>query len=108
MARKGVVSALCPDRSPVVDTDPAPDPDPTPERPGIRIYAPPLYRDHDDGARWSKRYGDFPNAAYACSCGQKGKAAGPRRVAALVDEYAAHKHFCTGNPATPTERRTAA
>ncbi|WP_199863786.1 hypothetical protein [Streptomyces sp. Root264] len=108
IARKGVVSALCPDRSPVVDTDPAPDPDPTPERPGIRIYAPPLYRDHDDGARWSKRYGDFPNAAYACSCGQKGKAAGPRRVAALVDEYAAHKHFCTGNPATPTERRTAA
>lgn len=27
-----------------------PSPDPTPERPGIRIYAPPVYRDHKDGA----------------------------------------------------------
>ncbi|MFD7405206.1 hypothetical protein ACFV7R_21560 [Streptomyces sp. NPDC059866] len=82
--------------------------DPTPDKPGIRIYAPPVYRSHDDGARWSKRYGDTPTAAYACPCGQTGTATGPRTVAALVTEYAAHKHFCTGAPAALAEGRTAA
>ncbi|WP_174855578.1 hypothetical protein [Streptomyces rishiriensis] len=107
-ARKGVATALCPDRSPVVDADPAPSPDPTPGRPGVRIYAPPVYRDHEDGARWSKRYGDFPSAAYACACGKTATAAGPRRVAALVDEYTAHKTACAGVPATLPEGRAAA
>ncbi|MFE7929431.1 hypothetical protein ACFU6S_11920 [Streptomyces sp. NPDC057456] len=106
-ARKGVVTALCPDRSPVVDADPAPSPDPTPDRPGVRIYAPPVYRNHEDGARWSKRYGDFPSAAYACTCGKTATAAGPR-VAALIDEYTAHKTACAGVPATLPEGRAAA
>ncbi|GGU94456.1 hypothetical protein GCM10010260_31950 [Streptomyces filipinensis] len=82
--------------------------DPTPDRPGIRIYAPPFYRHHYDGARWSKRYGDTPTAAYACPCGQTGTARGRDDVAALVTDYAAHKHFCTGTPVTHTERRNAA
>ncbi|MFJ4472013.1 hypothetical protein ACIP2X_31635 [Streptomyces sp. NPDC089424] len=82
--------------------------DPTPDRPGIRIYAPPAYRHHRDGARWSKRYGDTPTAAYACPCGQTGTATGPNSVAALVTEYEAHRHFCTGAPGALTEGRTAA
>lgn len=82
--------------------------DPTPDRPGIRIYAPPVYRHHQDGARWSTRHGDTPRAAYACPCGQTGTAAGPRSVAALVTEYDAHKDACTGAPASLTEGRTAA
>ncbi|MFF4120119.1 hypothetical protein ACFY0P_42700 [Streptomyces sp. NPDC001714] len=82
--------------------------DPTPDRPGIRIYAPPVYRHHYDGARWSKRYGDTPTAAYACPCGQTGTAKGLDAVADLVTEYEAHKDFCTGTPALRTERRNAA
>ncbi|WP_328506312.1 hypothetical protein [Streptomyces sp. NBC_00391] len=82
--------------------------DPTPDRPGIRIYAPPVYRSHDDGARWSKRYGDTPTAAYACPCGQSSAATGQHAVAALVAEYDAHKSACTGAPAPRTERRNAA
>jgi hypothetical protein len=82
--------------------------DPTPERPGIRIYAPPIYRHRYDGARWSKRYGDTPTAAYACPCGQTDTARGQDDVAALVADYAAHKHFCTGTPAQQYERRNAA
>ncbi|MFI9566501.1 hypothetical protein [Streptomyces rishiriensis] len=107
-ARQGVVTALCPDRSAVVDIDPAPDPDPTPQRPGIRIYAPPVYRHPRDGARWSKRYGGTPTAAYACPCGHTDTANGQQAVADLVADYDAHKHFCTGTPAALTERRTAA
>ncbi|WP_197972704.1 hypothetical protein [Streptomyces gossypiisoli] len=106
-ARKGVVSAL--PRSGRFPADAArPSPDPTPDAPGIRIYAPPVYRHHYDGARWSKRYGSTPTAAYACPCGQTGTATGPNSVAALVAEYEAHKHFCTGAPAVLTEGRTAA
>ncbi|MGI5138173.1 hypothetical protein [Streptomyces sp. CA-106110] len=82
--------------------------DPTPDRTGIRIYAPPVYRSHGDGARWSKRYADTPTAAYACPCGQTGSARGQQAVADLVTEYEAHKHFCTGVPAPHSERRNAA
>jgi hypothetical protein len=82
--------------------------DPTPERPGIRIFTPPVYRHHYDGARWSKRYGDTPTAEYACTCGQTSTATGQHAVAALVAEYDAHKHACTGAPAPQTERRNAA
>ncbi|MCX4698675.1 hypothetical protein [Streptomyces sp. NBC_01373] len=83
-------------------------PDPTPDQPGIRIYAPPLYRHHWDGARWSKRQGDTPNAAYACSCGQTGTATGAPNVAALAAEYAYHETVCAGAPAAVPERRNAA
>ncbi|MFJ8105631.1 hypothetical protein [Streptomyces sp. NPDC096132] len=93
-ARKGVLSSL---RS-----------DPTPDRPGIRIYAPPVYRHHYDGTRWSKRYGDTPTAAYACPCGHTETATGQHAVAALIAEYYAHKTACTGTPAALPEGRTAA
>ncbi|BDH08420.1 hypothetical protein [Streptomyces seoulensis] len=82
--------------------------DPTPDRPGLRIYAPPLYRDHWDGARWSKRGADTPTAAYACHCGQTRTARGAHQVAALVAEYDAHKPNCTGTHAASPERRAAA
>lgn len=106
-ARKGVPSAV---RSEKFRSDEArhSTPDPAPDRPGIRIYAPPLYRHHWDGARWAKRQGDTPNAAYACTCGQTGTATGTPNVAALVAEYTDHKAACTGAPAAPTERRAAA
>ncbi|WP_405617822.1 hypothetical protein [Streptomyces sp. NBC_00076] len=99
-ARKGVVTAL--------RSNPHPGTDPTPDQPGIRISAPPVYRDHWDGARWSKRYGSTPTAAYACTCGETSTATGPGNVAALVADYDAHKSACTGTPAAPTEGRAAA
>ncbi|MEU6535821.1 hypothetical protein [Streptomyces sp. NPDC047000] len=106
-ARKGVVTALRSDRfrsdQARHNTD-----DPTPQRPGIRIYAPPVYRHHWDGARWSTRPGDTPTAAYACGCGQTNTATGADAVTALAREYDAHKAACTGVPATRTERRNAA
>ncbi|MFJ2828583.1 hypothetical protein ACIPC1_13565 [Streptomyces sp. NPDC087263] len=82
--------------------------DPTPDQPGIRIYAPPVYRHHKDGARWSKRPGDTPNAAYACICGQTRMATGSHAVAALVADYDAHKAACSGALARLPEGRTAA
>ncbi|CBG72405.1 hypothetical protein SCAB_53661 [Streptomyces scabiei 87.22] len=106
-ARKGVVTSL-PRTNRLPARDMRPSSDPTPERPGIRIYAPPVYRHHWDGARWSKRHGATPNAAYACACGHTDTATGPTAVAALVDDYAAHKHFCTGKPTASQEGRTAA
>ncbi|MFD5014604.1 hypothetical protein [Streptomyces chartreusis] len=105
-ARKGVVTAL---RSKGFRTsDIRPGTDPTPERPGIRVYAPPVYRHHWDGARWSTRPGDTPNAAYACTCGQSGTATGALDVAALAADYAYHRSTCTGAPASLPERRAAA
>lgn len=104
--RQAVLSAL---RSDPHATHQACHPDdPTPGRPGIRISAPPVYRHHYDGARWSTRYGATPTAAYACPCGQTGIARGQQAVAALVAEYEAHKDACTGTPAPRTERRNAA
>jgi hypothetical protein len=105
-ARKGVVTVLRPDRHP--GTDLRPGPDPAPARPGIRIYAPPVYRDHYDGARWSTRYGATPTAAYACPCGQTGTARGQDAVVALVAEYEAHTSGCTGQHTARTEGRAAA
>ncbi|MEU6530446.1 hypothetical protein ABZ869_14790 [Streptomyces sp. NPDC046928] len=105
-ARKGVRTAPRSDRFWVGDVRPGDDP--TPERPGIRIYALPVYRDHYDGARWSKRHATTPTAAYACRCGQTAAAKGQDSVTALVREYAAHTSYCTGTPATPTEGRAAA
>ncbi|MFF4210714.1 hypothetical protein ACFYZE_15430 [Streptomyces sp. NPDC001796] len=101
--RQAVLSALRSDPHPAHGAD-----DPTPERPGIRIYAPPVYRSHDDGARWSKRYSGTPTAAYACTCGQTATVTGQHAVAALAAEYDAHKYACTGAPALHTERRNAA
>ncbi len=102
-ARKGVVTALRSNRSPA-----RPGADPTPDAPGIRIFAPPVYRHHYDGGRWSTRPGARPSAAYACRCGQTGSATGPESVAALVAEYDAHRSACTGTPAAPLEGRAAA
>ncbi|MGY4925318.1 hypothetical protein [Streptomyces sp. 900105755] len=101
-AAEGVVAALRSDRQ-----MPAPG-DPTPERPGIQIYAPPVYRDHYDGARWSKRYGDTPRVAYACPCGLVNTATGPRTVPALIVEYEVHKQVCDGTPTPDMDERTAA
>ncbi|WP_031071600.1 hypothetical protein [Streptomyces sp. NRRL S-118] len=102
-ARKGVVTALRSNRSPARAGA-----DPTPDTPGIRIFAPPIYRHHYDGARWSTRHGALPTAAYACRCGLTGTATGPDAVAALVAEYDAHRSACTGLPAQLTEGRHAA
>ncbi|MEH6374592.1 hypothetical protein V7793_09675 [Streptomyces sp. KLMMK] len=106
--RQAVLSALRPDLHPTGRRDLGPD-DPTPERPGIRISAAPVYRSHHDGARWSKRYGDTPTAAYACACGQTGTATGQRAVAALVAEYEKHKAVAhSRTPGRHNERRDAA
>ncbi|MFK0117288.1 hypothetical protein [Streptomyces sp. NPDC090994] len=99
-ARKGVVTAL--------RADPRPAGDPTPDRPGIRVYAPPVYRRPNDGARWSKRPGDTPTAAWACPCGEYRTARGLDAVTALVTAYDTHKHACPGTPVPHTESRTAA
>ncbi|MEU0443436.1 hypothetical protein ABZ202_27505 [Streptomyces sp. NPDC006186] len=105
--RQAVLSALPTTEHPTGHPQPGPD-DPTPERPGIRISAPPVYRHHNDGARWSKRNGDTPTAAYACPCGQTRTARGQAAVVALVADYEAHKHACTGTPTQHHERRNAA
>ncbi|WP_216869246.1 hypothetical protein [Streptomyces brasiliscabiei] len=104
-ARKGVPIALRPKSQ--TDTVPLPDPDdPTPERPGIRIYAPPVYRSHYDGARWSKRLAATPTAAYACACGKTDTARGLRAVVALIDNYNFHRSRCPRH--TQQEGRAAA
>ncbi|WP_329286689.1 hypothetical protein [Streptomyces sp. NBC_01455] len=82
---------------------------PTPDRPGIRIFAPPVYRHPKGGARWGKRYGDTPTAAYACSCGLTDTARGADDVAALIADYDYHRaKECTGGLAALTEGRAAA
>ncbi|WP_406722640.1 hypothetical protein OG968_18505 [Streptomyces althioticus] len=103
VARKGVVTALRSNRSQI-----RPGADPAPDAPGIRIFAPPVYRHHHDGARWSTRPGALPTATYACVCGLTGTATGPEAVAALITEYDAHRSACTGTPARLPERRNAA
>ncbi|MET8974340.1 hypothetical protein ABZX85_01850 [Streptomyces sp. NPDC004539] len=106
-AREGVPSALLPDPHPGHHPGDGIT-DPTPDRPGIRIYAPPVYRRPKDGARWSKRLGDTPTAAYACACGHSATATGLRAVTALVTAYDAHKTACTGTPTAQPDRRAAA
>ncbi|MGW4442301.1 hypothetical protein [Streptomyces sp. NPDC004682] len=105
-ARKGVVTALRPDRHRATDVRPSADP--TPERPGIRIFAPPVYRNHCDGARWSQRTAATPTGAYTCACGEVATATGAEAVAALARAYAAHVSACIGTPATLTDGRNAA
>ncbi|MBZ6088944.1 hypothetical protein KVH02_11480 [Streptomyces olivaceus] len=102
-ARKGVVTALFPNRSQV-----RPGGDPTPDMPGIRVFAPPVYRHRYDGARWSTQTGALSTAAYACRCGQTGTATGPEKASALVAEYDTHRSVCTGAPAATPEGRDAA
>ncbi|MEU4999409.1 hypothetical protein [Streptomyces sp. NPDC021622] len=106
-ARQGVVTALRPDQQSTSQVRHNPD-DPTPQQPGIRIYAPPVYRDHYDGARWSTRHGDTPDAAFACPCGLTDTAAGARQVARLVALWDVHRATCTGTPAPHEEGRAAA
>ncbi|MBY8345211.1 hypothetical protein LXH13_21235 [Streptomyces spinosirectus] len=97
-ARQGV--RTCPDPQTAAPGDP------TPEQPGIRISAPPVYRHHYDGARWSKRLGATPTAAYACACGRTGNASGRDSVAALAAAYDAHRDTCPLR--APQEGRAAA
>lgn len=92
-ARKGAPTAVRSKSEPYAVPLPDPD-DPTPQRPGIRIYAPPVYCDHYDGARWSKRLAAIPTATYACACGKTDTARGLRAVAALVDNYNSHRTCC--------------
>ncbi|MGQ4380937.1 hypothetical protein ACN6K9_004805 [Streptomyces sp. SAS_267] len=107
-ARQGVLSVLVrPDRDPA-GAAPGHRDDPTPDRPGIRIYAPPVYRHHYDGARWSTRHGDTPYAAYACACGLTDTACGADDVADVISDYEYHRaKECTGTPVL-TEGRAAA
>ncbi|WP_405647277.1 hypothetical protein [Streptomyces sp. NBC_00019] len=97
---EGVRTALRP------DSQPSDAGNPTPDRPGIRIYAPPVYRHHYDGARWTKRYSDTPTAAYACPCGQTDTATGRDNVADLVADYDYHRTTCPH--LNPQEGRRAA
>ncbi|MEU8944020.1 hypothetical protein [Streptomyces sp. NPDC048489] len=105
VARQGVLSAV---PSILRAADAPESADPTPERPGIRIYAAPVYRSHWDRARWSLRHADTPNAAYACACGLVRTAHGARAVAALAADYETHKQLCTTAPAPVAEGRHAA
>ncbi|MFD3476990.1 hypothetical protein [Streptomyces sp. NPDC058695] len=107
-ARQGVVIALPRSKRFPREVARPTSSDPTPEQPGIRIYAPPVYRHHYDGARWSKRHGDTPTAAYACGCGEADSAVGPESVAALLSDYEAHKSACTGTSTATQEGRAAA
>lgn len=93
VGRKPVLTVVRTDPRP--PTLPGPSEDPTPDKPGIRIYAPPIYRDHTDGARWSMRHATTPTAAWACACGQMDTARGRNAVALLADQYSQHKRACT-------------
>ena len=90
-ARQGVVTALPRSNRPAA----RPGVDPTPDVPGIRIFAPPVYRHHDDGARWSTRPGALPTAAYACPCGQTGTARGQSQ---LRQAFEFTKSYCMPQP----------
>ncbi|MEV0093370.1 hypothetical protein [Streptomyces sp. NPDC050738] len=64
---------------------------PTLDFPGLHIVAAPIYRGHDDSARWSTHTDGAPSASYVCGgCGQSDEAAGSDNVKALVDDYTAH------------------
>ncbi|MFE4676176.1 hypothetical protein [Streptomyces sp. NPDC056723] len=106
-ARQGVVIALPRSKRFPREVARPTSSDPTPEQPGIRIYAPPVYRHHYDGARWSKRYANTPTAACACRCGATDTASGVDEVAALVRDYEAHTSACTGTPLTQEGRAAA-
>ncbi|WP_246203405.1 hypothetical protein [Streptomyces tailanensis] len=64
---------------------------PTPDRPGLHVAAEPIYRRHDDPARWWNTTASTPSGSYTCGpCGQSDTATGHRDVAALVDDYTAN------------------
>ncbi|WP_406517565.1 hypothetical protein [Streptomyces sp. NBC_00134] len=73
---------------------PPPSPDPTPAQPGIRISAAPIYRHHDDRARWYLQTATAPTAACACRCGYTDTARGAEAVAALATSYKEHRAAC--------------
>jgi hypothetical protein len=64
---------------------------PTPDDPGLHVSAPPIYRSHNDGARWSTHTDTTPTGSYACRCGETAEATGRTQVAALVKQYEEHK-----------------
>jgi len=65
----------------------------TPDKnaPGLHIAAEPIYRSHDDPARWWKSNGSTPTGSYHCGgCGQSDTARGTNGVRDLVDDYTAN------------------
>ncbi|HET8588790.1 MAG TPA: hypothetical protein VFM01_04095 [Nakamurella sp.] len=64
---------------------------PNEKTPGLHVSAEPVYRRHDDPARWWSTTASRPTGSYHCSgCGQSDTARGSRDVAALVDDYTAN------------------
>ncbi|MFE2466148.1 hypothetical protein [Streptomyces mirabilis] len=59
--------------------------------PGLHVSAPPVYRRHDDPARWSTTPSERPSGSYTCGgCGKSDTASGAGNVRALVDDYTAN------------------
>ncbi|MEV6700947.1 hypothetical protein AB0M68_27905 [Streptomyces sp. NPDC051453] len=73
---------------------PPPSPDPTPAEPGTRTCAAPIYRAHDDRARWNPQTATAPTAACTCRCGYTDTACGGEDVAALAAAYDQHRTAC--------------
>jgi hypothetical protein len=64
---------------------------PSEKVPGLHVAAEPVYRHHDDPARWWFTTAGEPSGAYTCgTCGQSDTATGAGYVAALVDDYTAY------------------
>ncbi|MGW0993638.1 hypothetical protein ACWD5V_10045 [Streptomyces sp. NPDC002523] len=64
---------------------------PDEKTPGLHVSAEPIYRRHDDPARWWNSNGSTPSAAYHCgTCGGSDTASGASNVSDLVDDYNAN------------------
>ncbi|MFF3204850.1 hypothetical protein [Streptomyces sp. NPDC002962] len=65
----------------------------TPDKksPGLHVAAEPIYRSHDDSARWWKTTATTPTGSYTCgTCGESETARGTDKVRDLVDDYTAN------------------
>ncbi|MGW2820853.1 hypothetical protein ACWC24_07580 [Streptomyces sp. NPDC001443] len=61
---------------------------PSKDRPGLHVSAEPIYRKHDDPARWWNATASTPTGSYTCgTCGESDTARGIDKVHALVDDY---------------------
>ncbi|MEW1776167.1 hypothetical protein [Streptomyces sp. NPDC086777] len=61
---------------------------PTSDRPGLHVSAEPIYRKHDDPARWWNTTASTPTGSYTCgTCGDSDTARGASRVRALVQDW---------------------
>lgn len=64
---------------------------PDEKHPGVHISAEPVYRRHDDPARWWNTTASTPTASYTCgTCGDSDTARGASKVRDLVDDYTAN------------------